>query len=75
MTSPDRGQPLIHWKLCVYYILRNRKKQNSFPRFWVKDRGRKYGVIGTPSFFINGQKLQGTVTFEQMKALIQPQAS
>ena len=41
----------------------------------VKERGRKYGVIGTPSFFINGKKLQGTVTFEQMKALIQPQAS
>ena len=41
----------------------------------VKERGRKYGVIGTPSFFINGQKLQGTVTFDEIKALIRPQAS
>lgn len=41
----------------------------------VKQRGRKYGVIGTPSLFINGQKLQGEVTFEEVKALIQPQAS
>ena len=41
----------------------------------VKQRGRKYGVVGTPTLFINGQKLQGEVTFEQMKALIEPQAS
>ena len=41
----------------------------------VKQRGRKYGVVGTPTFFINGQKLQGEVTFEEMKALIEPQAS
>ena len=41
----------------------------------VKQRGRKYGVVGTPTFFINGKKLQGEVTFEQMKALIEPQAS
>lgn len=41
----------------------------------VKQRGRKYGVVGTPTFFINGQKLQGEVTFEQMKAEIEPQAS
>ena len=41
----------------------------------VKQRGRKYGVIGTPTFFINGQKLQGAVTFEEVKALIEPQAS
>ena len=41
----------------------------------AKQRGRKYGVVGTPTLFINGQKLQGEVTFEQMKALIEPQAS
>jgi protein-disulfide isomerase len=41
----------------------------------VKQRGRKYGVIGTPTLFINGQKLQGAVTYEDVKALIQPQAS
>lgn len=41
----------------------------------VKQRGRKYGVVGTPTLFINGQKLQGEVTFEQIKALIESQAS
>lgn len=42
----------------------------------VKERGRQFGVIGTPTFFINGQKAQGEVTFDQIKAMIeQPQAS
>jgi protein-disulfide isomerase len=41
----------------------------------VKQRGRKYGVIGTPTFFVNGQKLQGAVTYEEVKALIEPRAS
>jgi protein-disulfide isomerase len=37
----------------------------------VKQRGRKYGVIGTPTFFINGRKAaQGEVTYDQFKALI-----
>ena len=40
----------------------------------VKQRGRKYGVIGTPTLYINGQKLQGTVTFEEVRTLIEPQA-
>jgi protein-disulfide isomerase len=37
----------------------------------VKQRGRKYGVIGTPTLFINGRKRQGEVTFEEIKALIE----
>jgi protein-disulfide isomerase len=41
----------------------------------VKQRGRKFGVIGTPTLFINGQKAQGTVTYEQIKAMLAPQAS
>jgi protein-disulfide isomerase len=41
----------------------------------VKERGRKFGVIGTPTFFVNGQKAQGTVTYEQIKAMIEPGAS
>jgi protein-disulfide isomerase len=41
----------------------------------VKQRGRKYGVIGTPTLFINGKKAQGEVTFEEVKALIEPHAS
>jgi protein-disulfide isomerase len=37
----------------------------------VKLRGRKYGVIGTPTFFINGRKAaQGEVTYDQFKALV-----
>jgi protein-disulfide isomerase len=41
----------------------------------VKQRGRTYGVIGTPTLFINGKKAQGEVTFEEVKALIEPHAS
>jgi protein-disulfide isomerase len=38
----------------------------------VKQRGRKFGVIGTPTFFANGRKAQGTITFEEFKALVEP---
>ncbi len=38
---------------------------------WVKQRGRKLGVQGTPTFFINGQKLRGAFKFEEMQALIE----
>ena len=38
----------------------------------VKQRGRKFGVIGTPTFFINGRKAQGTVTYEEIKAMLAP---
>ncbi len=45
----------------------------------VKQRGRQFGVIGTPTFFINGRKAQGEVTFDEIKALIEqappPQSS
>jgi protein-disulfide isomerase len=37
----------------------------------VKQRGRQFGVIGTPTFFINGRKAQGVVTFEEIKAMIE----
>ena len=40
---------------------------------WVKQRGRNFGVAGTPTFFINGKKVRGALTFDQMKALIEPQ--
>ncbi len=39
---------------------------------WVKQRGRKLGVQGTPTFFINGQKLRGALSFEEMQKLIEP---
>ncbi len=41
----------------------------------VKQRGRKFGVIGTPTFFANGRKAQGEVTYEEFKALIGPQSA
>ncbi len=37
----------------------------------VKQRGRQFGVIGTPTFFINGRKAQGEVTFEEIKGMIE----
>ena len=40
----------------------------------VKQRGRQFGVIGTPTFFANGRKAQGEVTFEEFKALVDPQS-
>lgn len=40
---------------------------------WVKQRGREFGVAGTPTFFINGEKVRGVLTFDQMKAKIEPQ--
>jgi protein-disulfide isomerase len=45
----------------------------------VKQRGRQFGVIGTPTFFINGRKAQGEVTYDEIKALVEqappPQSS
>ena len=41
----------------------------------VKQRGRKFGVVGTPTFFAKGRKAQGTITFEEFKALLGPQSS
>ena len=45
----------------------------------VKQRGRQFGVIGTPTFFINGRKAQGEVSYDEIKALIEqappPQSS
>ncbi|GAB4225753.1 MAG: DsbA family protein [Methyloligellaceae bacterium] len=42
---------------------------------WVKQRGRQFGVSGTPTFFINGKKARGALTFDQIKAMIGPQVS
>ena len=40
---------------------------------WVKDRGRKLGVSGTPTFFINGKKVRKPLKFEELKGLINAQ--
>lgn len=42
---------------------------------WVKERGRDFGVSGTPTFFINGKKARGVLTFDQVKALIDGQTT
>lgn len=39
---------------------------------WVKQRGRKLGIIGTPTFFINGQKERGALTIKQIQGMIAP---
>lgn len=38
---------------------------------WSKQRGRKLGVQGTPTFFINGQKVRGMLSFEEMRTMIE----
>ncbi len=36
----------------------------------IKNRGRKLGVSGTPTFFINGQKIRKPLSIDELKALI-----
>jgi protein-disulfide isomerase len=38
----------------------------------VKQRGRDLGVIGTPTFFINGKQLRGAMTMDRLSAEIDP---
>jgi len=38
----------------------------------AKQRGRELGVIGTPTFFINGKQLRGALTLQQISAEIDP---
>jgi protein-disulfide isomerase len=39
--------------------------------FEVKQRGRALGVSGTPTFFVNGQRAGGALTFEEMSKLVE----
>ena len=39
---------------------------------WVKQRGREFGVQGTPTFFINGQHVRGVLSYDEMRKLIDP---
>jgi protein-disulfide isomerase len=39
---------------------------------WSKQRGRKLGVQGTPTSFINGQKVRGLMSLAEMQKLIEP---
>lgn len=38
---------------------------------WVKQRGRAFGVAGTPTFFVNGKKVAGALSFEEMQPVIE----
>lgn len=42
---------------------------------WVKDRGRKLGVIGTPNFFINDKLVKKELTIEDIRAMVDPLVS
>jgi protein-disulfide isomerase len=37
---------------------------------WVKQRGRDLGVLGTPSFFIDGLHVRGVLNYDEMRKLI-----
>jgi protein-disulfide isomerase len=38
----------------------------------IRDGGAKFGVKGTPTFFLNGNIIEGETTFESLKAAIDP---
>jgi protein-disulfide isomerase len=46
----------------------NQKTSEEITR--VKQRGREFGIKGTPTFFINGQHIRGAVSFEEMRKLV-----
>src|SRR4029079_12224971 len=39
---------------------------------WVKDRGRKLGVMGTPNFFIAGKLVKKELTMDDIRAMVDP---
>lgn len=39
---------------------------------WVKDRGRKLGIIGTPNFFVGDQLIKKELTLAEIQALVEP---
>ena len=43
---------------------------------WVKERGRKLGIIGTPNFFIGNKLYKRVLTMDDIRALVeQPQSN
>lgn len=43
---------------------------------WVKERGRKLGIIGTPNFFVGNKLIKSVLTIDEIKAFVeQPQAA
>lgn len=39
---------------------------------WVKERGRKLGVIGTPNFFLGNKRIKSTLTIAEIRSLVDP---
>lgn len=39
---------------------------------WIKDRGRTLGVIGTPNFFVQGRLVKKVLSYDELKAMIDP---
>ena len=42
---------------------------------WVKDRGRKLGIVGTPNFFVGDKLIKKELTMADIRALVEPQLS
>jgi protein-disulfide isomerase len=38
---------------------------------WVKERGRKLGVIGTPNFFVNGKLVKSVIGMAEIRSLVE----
>ncbi|MEQ1719053.1 MAG: DsbA family protein [Hyphomicrobium sp.] len=41
---------------------------------WVKERGRKLGIIGTPNFFVGDKLIKSVLTIDEIRAFVEPQA-
>ncbi len=39
---------------------------------WVKERGRKLGVIGTPNFFIQGRLVKRVIGMKEIREVVDP---
>ena len=39
---------------------------------WVKERGRKLGIIGTPNFFIGNRRIKSTLDMAGIRAIVEP---
>ncbi len=43
---------------------------------WVKERGRKLGIIGTPNFFVGTKLIKSDLTIDEIRAYVeQPQTA
>ena len=38
---------------------------------WVKERGRKLGIVGTPNFFVQGRLVKSTLGAQELRELVE----